>query len=317
MDQQFGIHPLKTLPDELRNLLFEQPSPLKAEVELYGGTDAVPLLKTYAVLDAAKMPYEFLGHLENSDLQYKSLFQGESQERLQEHAPYLVELEGEHDFTRKLFTTEKAMGFWEKELGIYIRSRAGFDEVRRHLRKFIRVQDENGKWNYLRFWEPTIGAELLVLEEMEVSREFLKVFSPTHHILSFVVFCTRSFVRSVLIQEASKINTGPLRLNPLARKALRKAKIRADLKQLVYSVIQGQSVTHHIDQRALLERAIEYHDIGFRERRHFSALLTWEVLLGPDFLKKYANGVIEEILLRSQTASEAFECLRAFLKEQN
>ncbi len=98
------------------------------------------------------MPYLLTGLLETSGLRYQSLFQGEAQEELGEHAPYLVELKDVNDFTRRLFTgSEGVGGLWEKELGIFIRSRTGFDALRKHLRKFTQVQNEEGKWFYFRF----------------------------------------------------------------------------------------------------------------------------------------------------------------------
>lgn len=143
LDTQFGVHPAKNVPEELREALFGQPYP----------TDTLPLI-TYAVLDAAKMPYLLTSLLESSDLRYQSLFQGEAQEELAEHAPYLVELTEDSGFTRRLFTgPEGICGLWEKDLGIFLRSCAGFEALRKHLRKFIKVQNKDGKWFYFRFWE--------------------------------------------------------------------------------------------------------------------------------------------------------------------
>lgn len=155
LDAQFVQWPLKNVPDKLYEPLFGQPEPTDAEIEAAGGDpEKVPPMKTYAILDAAKMPYLLTGAIEASDLKYQSLFQGETQEELKEHAPYLIELDEDNSFTRKLFTGPKGVnGLWEKELGIYIRSRAGFDDIRRHFRKFTRVQDENGKWFYFAFWK--------------------------------------------------------------------------------------------------------------------------------------------------------------------
>ena len=152
LDAQFGVHPKKSVPDALQDALFGQPEPSEAERAAFG--ENTPPLATYAVLDAAKMPYLLTSLLESSGLRYQSLFQGAAQEELGEHAPYLVELKDGHDFTRRLFTGPDGInGLWEKELGIFIRSRAGFDALRKHLRKFTRVQDEEGKWFYFRFWE--------------------------------------------------------------------------------------------------------------------------------------------------------------------
>ncbi len=142
LDTQFGVYPKKNVPDALREALFGQPDL----------TDDTPPLTTYALLDAAKMPYLLISLLESSDLHYQSLFQGEAQEELAEHAPYLVELTEDSGFTQRLFTgPEGICGLWEKDLGIFLRSGAGFEALRKHLRKFIKVQNKDGKWFYFRF----------------------------------------------------------------------------------------------------------------------------------------------------------------------
>lgn len=152
LDAQFGIYPKLTVPAALQEAMFGQPEPTDAEIEQYG--DNVPPMSTYAILDAAKMPYLLTSLLEQSGLEYQSLFQGDAQEELGEHAPYLVKLEDGNDLTRKLFTDLKPpLGLWEKELGIFIRSRADLPTLRKHFRKFTKMQDAQGKWHYFRFWE--------------------------------------------------------------------------------------------------------------------------------------------------------------------
>lgn len=143
LEAQQGRASTKTVPESITDTLFP-PTGTAADEGVF---------HTYAILDAAKMPYVLTGLIEASGLRHRSLFQGQTQEDLEEYAPYLVELEDGNDFTRKIFTTEKFMGFWEKELGIYIRAKADFDTMRKHFRKFTRVQDEAGSWFYWRFWE--------------------------------------------------------------------------------------------------------------------------------------------------------------------
>lgn len=108
------------------------------------------------------MPYLLTSLLKGSGLQYQSLFQGERAQELKERAPYLVELREDNDFTLRLMTGSKGInGLWDKELGIYIRSRACFAELRKHFRKFTRIQDQQGKWFLFRFWEPCILRDYL------------------------------------------------------------------------------------------------------------------------------------------------------------
>ena len=167
LDLQFGVHPCKTVPDSLYEPLFGQPEPIEAEIAQYGSAEAVPPMRTYAILDAAKMPYLLTGFIERSELPAQSLFQGDTAEELKEHAPYLVELTEDNDFTAKLLTGPKGVnGLWEKELGVYVRSRAEFAELRRHFRKFTRMQDAEDKWYYFAFWEPsmTVAAVRLIAD---------------------------------------------------------------------------------------------------------------------------------------------------------
>ncbi|WP_170207230.1 DUF4123 domain-containing protein [Roseinatronobacter monicus] len=193
LDAQFGVHPKKSAPDALRDALFGQPAPSDAEREAFG--QDIPPLATYAVLDATKMPYLLTSLLESSGLRYQSLFQGEAQEELGEHAPYLVELKDGHDFTRRLFTGPDGIGgLWEKELGIFIRSRAGFDALRKHLRKFTRVQDETGKWFYFRFWEGGPLGEYLK-EHHEDAKAYVQQFigTQTFILVSQLASCAQAF----------------------------------------------------------------------------------------------------------------------------
>lgn len=150
LDDQFGADPKKTAPDALYGVLFGQSQPSDVEIAVAGGDPQnVPPIQTYALLDAAKITHlpEMLGA---SDLEHSCLFKGAAYEELKDVAPWLVRLEEGNDFTRNLFTAGCApWHLWEREAGVYIRSRASLEELWRHFRKFNRIQDENQKWYYL------------------------------------------------------------------------------------------------------------------------------------------------------------------------
>lgn len=155
LDQQFGAWPKLTVPSALQDAIFGQPEPTEAEREMFKGE--VPPMRTYAVLDAAKWPYMLVSLLETSGLKHQSLFQGAGQEEYGDHAPYLVELQEGNEFTQRLFTKrELPFGYHEKGLGTCFRSRASFAEFRNHLRKFTKVQSNEGDWYFFRFWDPLV-----------------------------------------------------------------------------------------------------------------------------------------------------------------
>ncbi len=187
LDMQMGVYPKLTVPAAIQEAIFGQPEPTEAEIEAAGGNaENVPTMGTYAILDAAKMPYLLTTALSQSDLEYQSLFQGVAQEELGEHAPYIVRLEGGNDFTRKLFTGLKPpLGLWEKELGIFIRSRASLAELRKHFRKFTKVQDESGKWYYFRFWESsTMTSFMSSWADLTQSNFFT---TSSNHVISYLI----------------------------------------------------------------------------------------------------------------------------------
>ncbi|WP_417262041.1 DUF4123 domain-containing protein [Celeribacter sp.] len=161
LDHQRDIWPLKTVPDLLFDHMFGQPD---------SSDSSTISLKTYAVLDAAKV-FGLREILEASDLNFRCLFKGEAEENYEDAAPYLVELKDQNAFTRTLFThlpeqpenlTSRHM--WHKAPGLYLRSRSSFDDVWTHFRKFTRVQDQSGKWYYFRFWEGNMLGKLLASE---------------------------------------------------------------------------------------------------------------------------------------------------------
>ncbi|TDT74800.1 uncharacterized protein DUF4123 [Litoreibacter halocynthiae] len=157
LGNQFAIDSKESVPELLKQPLFGQPALTSSEL---GRARSAPTvlgpLNTYALLDAARLPFILTELLEASGLTSQSLFDGKAQEEMGEQAPYLVQLEEANSFTRKLFTDGSGMnGLWGLGLGIFLRSRSSFASVRKHMRKMTRVQiEKDNTWNYFRFWEP-------------------------------------------------------------------------------------------------------------------------------------------------------------------
>lgn len=154
LGSQIGVFPKKAVPDALCHALLGQPEPTAAEIDAVGGdASAVPPLLTYAILDAAKVA-NLPELLERSGLEHRCLFKGDAYDELKNVAPWIVRLDGDENFTRNLFTrSDASWHLWDKEPGIYVRSRCDLNDLWRHLRKFTRVQDDDGQWFYFRFWE--------------------------------------------------------------------------------------------------------------------------------------------------------------------
>ena len=169
LDAQIGHWPKQTAPALLQALLFPPISP----PALAGTTKPA----TFAILDAAKLPF-LPQRLDGSGLQHCSLFDGETAEDLRDVAPYLVELEPENDFTRRIFTASGQPGdLAMQEPGLICRAPAALDQMRRHFRRFTRVQNDQGDWIYFRYWERSLFLALRASLSLPASQRFFAAAS--------------------------------------------------------------------------------------------------------------------------------------------
>lgn len=136
LQDRFGEDRSTTCPPELAPHLFDTPD-----------------RRLYAVVDAAAIP-DLLPRLEAEELRRESLFQGQAGEDLAEVSPWLVELPKDSANLRRLMTVSDraGRGWYGADAALFIHSRADFDGLRRHLRKFTKLPDEGGAWMFLRFW---------------------------------------------------------------------------------------------------------------------------------------------------------------------
>jgi hypothetical protein len=108
-------------------------------------------LPLYAILDAARSP-DVLPVLSSlSGRQYTSLYEGEKGASLGHVAPYLVEISPEGEFLRRLLEVS-----WGKSWGVYLTSRITMPALRDHLRRFLLVKDEMGRFLCFRFYDPRV-----------------------------------------------------------------------------------------------------------------------------------------------------------------
>jgi hypothetical protein len=115
------------------------------------------LIHTYSILDAASIldELETAQTLQTNSL---SLYMGQSEESLSSVAPYLFAYQPDSEFAKWLF--EKG---WDNSWGIFVETSITMEDLRKHFRKFLIVQTEDGKEMYFRFYDPRV----------------LKIFLPT------------------------------------------------------------------------------------------------------------------------------------------
>jgi hypothetical protein len=104
----------------------------------------------WAVLDAAS-DERIAGALEKARLDYCCLFPGRLDPALKTAAPYLVKLRCGHAFSEYIISEG-----WDRHWGVFLQSGTSMEELRFHLKQFLRVKDEDGQRLFFRFYDPRV-----------------------------------------------------------------------------------------------------------------------------------------------------------------
>jgi hypothetical protein len=120
----------------------------------------------FAVYDAARSP-QVLELLKTAQEKQQSLLEGAKGEALGPWAPYLVALPP----GSALLETLVQEG-WGKAWGIYFTCPLPFEEVRKHLRHFLTVRDEENVDCFFRFYDPRVLRAFLPVCTREELRTF-------------------------------------------------------------------------------------------------------------------------------------------------
>jgi len=131
-------------------------------------------LKVWVVLDGAR-DKRIYSAVTDTYLNKCCLYSGDLPWELQLVAPHLIELDRDDRFTRYLINQG-----WGNSWGIFFRSTASMERLRRHLREFLVVKDERGKRLIFRYYDPRV---LRVYLPTCFTRELQTFFGPIQHFL--------------------------------------------------------------------------------------------------------------------------------------
>ena len=130
-------------------------------------TDLSRRERLHAVLDAAR-DERILELVRTSADEHRSLYDGAQGEGLAEVAPYLVRLSPGSPLIARL--VEEG---WRARWGVFLLSNQPFKDVRRHLRRFLMVEDEeSGDAMYFRFYDPEVLRTFLPTCSLRQAEEF-------------------------------------------------------------------------------------------------------------------------------------------------
>jgi|JI10StandDraft_1071094.scaffolds.fasta_scaffold1020347_2 hypothetical protein len=113
-----------------------------------------PAVKVWALLDGARDDRVF-SLVRDSGLNYAPLYSGNLPIEIRRVAPYLVELDPEDPYTGRILELA-----WGNAWGIFMRVGANA-RLRHHLKGFLRVRDEQGRFMLFRYYDPRVLRQYL------------------------------------------------------------------------------------------------------------------------------------------------------------
>jgi hypothetical protein len=162
----------------------------------------------FALLDAARDPLIY-PTLETSREEFCCLYNGKSAQTLQLQAPYLVRPNPEGSLLRFL-----ARFAWGKNWGVYLASERPITELRKHLRRFLMVEDPQGRPVYFRYYDPRVLRVFLPKCLPEEMRDF---FGPVQ------AYFVESEQGDSLLEFRSGVTGRPAEVHPIQRVETRRA----------------------------------------------------------------------------------------------
>lgn len=120
----------------------------------------------FAILDAARDP-AVRGHLRDGGCEHRSLYSGRRGEHLAEVAPYLARILPGSKLERAIVGEG-----WGHSWGVLLTVELPFDEVRRHLRRYLVVETEEAQPLWFRFYDPRVLAPFLRSAKAAEARRF-------------------------------------------------------------------------------------------------------------------------------------------------
>ncbi len=161
---------------ELKPLVVEPYTPLEnvpwldsqLKPELFGQKNSKKL-NTYLIIDAAR--YRQCGLMKPLDLidemPVECLYTGEAATTYRDNAPYLIDMtlsEQAYNDTSRVpqFHRKIIDECWPQSVGIFIRTSASMEQVHKHFRKLLKIQDQaNDKLLNFHFYDPQVLSFLL------------------------------------------------------------------------------------------------------------------------------------------------------------
>lgn len=289
--------------------------------------------RVYVLLDANRIA-NLPTLLEASGLEHGCLFQGELVEEAGRAAPWLVALHpGDRLLTQLLDRASKPgagkpgphpYAHLTAEPGIYFHSAMPLAALRQHLRRFLRVQAQDGRAFFFRFWEPKVAEVYFpgladrpaLLHRWFYSREghAIEAISVARLGEDGAPQLLRLTPEGLAPDLAPQPGAFTLSEGDVARlQALRLREDAAELARLLAETFPETATPLGAAGLAQFSETTmaRMMQAGFRKKAHLMTLLSWELHFGPGFETRDPEGKLAALMAAPGPENERFAHLTA------
>ena len=285
--------------------------------------------RVFACLDANRIR-NLPAMLEASELPHCCLFLGTLARDAGDAAPWLVELTPDHGLVRNLFTSagpdavrgeSHAFAFWEAEPGIFLKTSMTLDQLRQHLRRFLRVRSLDERLFFFRFWEPAAAG--VYFTGLDDRPDLIRRWFVTRegHWLDEIITARQgedgprlTRLRPVAMAEEGETQPGVFSLSEGDVHRLHNLRLTEDAGNLAR--LLRETFPDRLEDldaaglNAFTTREMgRMMSLGFRRKASLFMLLAWELHFGPGFERLDRSGTVAG-LMSEQAARQTPEAER-------
>ena len=320
-------HSIEPLPDQTGIPFWDQEwiAPELKEL-LFGSSEGKETeLKTYFIVDAAlrkKITGFFDLDPNKIDIPFRCLFKGEAAQELKQYAPYLMDMtlpEGAledrdlvPDFHKDFFKKH-----WEQGTGIFIRSKASFEDTWRHFRKFTKYKTREGRSFFFRFWETNSLYDYYSQVALMPDRaKGLFLTKQNHFIEAIIGYAERlgrlhKIAPNKELLETAQITEEPFVITQPEEQALMAGMLRPYAIEIQKNLLKKQSEMFSQIMPEDMEAIILYcifrmNKYGIYNMDYLEAIAMKEFNLGLDFETRDPKGVLLDICHSNQSEDAKF-----------
>lgn len=288
----------------------------------------VPGAQTFVLLDGAKID-ALPERLATLELPFMPLFQGDSVDAYGAAGPWIVRLDPTNRFFRQLFVDDAEgagqWAFFSRAPAVILQTRMTLEGLVSHLRRFLRVRQDDDTWLFFRFYDPIVLSDYLMgISNWEMRARHIFETHDGKRIEKIITPRCDAPTMAFSLDPARLSNPAPTRNAfqltardrvPLTHSAEAQtiARMTADLRRLFARELEGRDA-HDVTQ--VVQRSVfRFKAAGVRKSGNLLKCAAWDVIHGLEFERRDSSHGLHQMIFSPQPEAFKMQQISAYLSK--